>query len=134
MLRRVRSLDGTPAMLETVWLPAELCSPILEMRMEDRSLYSVLRDVLGIVPHRAVERLSATVLDEFEANELDRQPGGPALLIERDTFDADDRPIEAVKSLLRADRFSFKTELDLAAAPASPSELPDNQTPVQGNS
>jgi GntR family transcriptional regulator len=113
MLRRVRSLDGTPAVLETVWLPADLCSSLLQMRMEDRSLYSVLRDALGLIPHRATERLSATILDEFEANELDRRPGDPALLVERSTRDADGRPIEAVKSLLRADRFSFTTELDL---------------------
>lgn len=115
MLRRVRSLDGIPAMLETVWLPAELCAPILQLGMEDRSLYSVLRDTLGLVPHRATERLSATVLDDFEANELDRRPGDPALLVERITVDEARRPLEAVKSLLRADRFSFSTELDLAA-------------------
>ncbi len=119
MLRRVRLLDGTPAMLETVWLPAALCAPILQMRMEDRSLYSVLRDSLGLVPHRATERLSATVLDEFEANELERRPGDPALLVERNTFDETGRPLEAVKSLLRADRFSFTTELDLFAAQTS---------------
>lgn len=113
MLRRVRSLDGTPAVLETVWLPADLCSPLLELRMEDRSLYSVLRDALGLVPHRATERLSATILDEFEATELDGRAGDPALLVERRTTDVDGRPIEAVKSLLRADRFSFTTELDL---------------------
>lgn len=116
MLRRVRSLDGTPAALETVWLPADLCSSLLHMRMEDRSLYSVLRDALGLIPHRATERLSGTILDEFEARELDRRPGDPALLVERSTKDIDGRPIEAVKSLLRADRFSFTTELDLETA------------------
>ena len=113
MLRRVRSLDGTPAALETVWLPADRCAPLLQMRMEDRSLYVVLRDALGVIPHKATERLSATLLDEFEASELDRRPGDPALLVERSTRDGEGRPIEAVKSLLRADRFSFSTDLDL---------------------
>ncbi|HTN58735.1 MAG TPA: GntR family transcriptional regulator [Protaetiibacter sp.] len=113
MLRRVRILDGAPATLETVWLPADRCAPLLGVAMENRSLYTTLREQLGIEPHRAVERLGATVLDEFEASELDRRPGDPALLVERTTYDSDDRPIEAVKSLLRADRFSFSTELDL---------------------
>jgi len=112
MLRRVRLLDGAPATLETVWMPAERCAPLLDIAMENRSLYATLRE-LGIEPHRAVERLGATVLDEFEASELDRRPGDPALLVERTTYDRDDRPIEAVKSLLRADRFSFSAELDL---------------------
>ncbi|MBN9612342.1 MAG: GntR family transcriptional regulator, partial [Actinobacteria bacterium] len=113
MLRRVRSLDGSPAVLETVWLPADLCAPLLQMKMEDRSLFTVLRDSLGLVPHHATERLSATVLDDFEANELERRAGDPALLVERRTRMADGRPLEVVKSLLRADRFSFTTELDL---------------------
>lgn len=113
MLQRVRSLDGTPAALETVWLPAERCAGLLDLNMEDRSLYAVLRDHFGLVPSRATERLSATVLDEFEATELERRPGDPALLVERSTVDSDGRPLEVVKSLLRADRFSFTAELDL---------------------
>lgn len=112
MLRRVRLLDGAPATLETVWLPADRTAALLGLAMENRSLYATLRE-LGIEPHRAVERLGATVLDEFEASELERRPGDPALLVERTTYDPDDRPIEAVKTLLRADRFSFSAELDL---------------------
>jgi len=116
MLRRVRLLDGAPATLETVWLPADRFAALVDIPMENRSLYATLREQFGTEPHRATERLGATVLDEFEASELDRRPGDPALLVERTTYDRDDRPIEAVKSLLRADRFSFSAELDLDAA------------------
>lgn len=113
MLRRVRSLDGVPVTLETVWLPADLCAPLLTLNMTDRSLYATLRDLLGIEPKRASERLTATQLDEFEARELDQRPGSPALLVERTTTDASERCIESVKTLLRADRFSFTAQLDL---------------------
>jgi GntR family transcriptional regulator len=113
MLRRVRSLDGLPVTLETVWLPAELCSPLLTLNMTDRSLYATLRDLLGIEPRHATERLTATLLDEFEASELDQRLGEPALLVERTTTDAAGRGVEAVKTLLRADRFSFTAQLDL---------------------
>lgn len=113
MLRRVRHLDGIPATLETVWMPADLCGALLTINMTDRSLYAVLREQLGIEPKRATETLTATVLDEFEAGELDQRPGEPALLVERTTQDSDGRCIEVVKSLLRADRFSFTAELDL---------------------
>lgn len=119
MLRRVRSLDGEAATLETVWLPADRCAPLLRINMSDRSLYATLRDVLGIHPARATERLTATVLDDFEAHALDRRRGDPALLVERVTVDLDDRPVEAVKSLLRADRFSFRADLDLDAPETS---------------
>jgi len=112
MLRRVRHLDGIPATLETVWMPADLCTPLLSINMTDRSLYATLRE-LGIEPKAATETLTATVLDEFEAGELEQRPGEPALLVERSTHDADGRCIEVVKSLLRADRFSFTAQLDL---------------------
>lgn len=113
MLRRVRSLDGIPATFETVWLAAEICGALVEMNMTDRSLYATLRDQFGVVPRRATERLSATLLDDFEARELGQRPGGPALLVERTTFDENDRCVEVVKTLLRADRFSFTANLDL---------------------
>lgn len=116
MLRRVRSLDGLPVSLETVWLPADLCSSLLGLNMTDRSLYATLRDMLNIEPKQASERLTATVLDEFEAGELDQNPGQPALLVERTTRDAAGRCIEVVKTLLRADRFSLTAELELERA------------------
>ncbi|MEL0627390.1 GntR family transcriptional regulator [Salinibacterium amurskyense] len=113
MLRRVRSLDGIPATLETVWLPASVCAQLVSMNMTDKSLYSVLREQFGIEPKTANETLTGTVLDEYEAGELDQAPGAAALLVERTTHDADGRCIEVVKSLLRADRFSFTAQLDL---------------------
>lgn len=113
MLRRVRSLDGLPASFETVWMPADLCASLVSINMTDRSLYATLRDQLGIEPRRASERLTATVLDEFEAGELDQNPGQPALMVERSSYDENDRCVEVVKTLLRADRFSFTAELNL---------------------
>jgi GntR family transcriptional regulator len=119
MLRRVRSLDGSPATLETVWMPATLCKPLLDMNMTDRSLYATLRDALDIHPAHAVEHLTATVLDDFEARQLAQRRGDPALLVERVTRDAQDRAFESVKAVLRADRFAFRAELDLASSMAA---------------
>lgn len=115
MLRRARSLDGIPATLETVWLPAAVCKPLLDLNMTDRSLYATLRDVLDIRPAHAVEHLTATVLDDFEARQLAQRRGDPALLVERVTRDTEDRAFESVKAVMRADRFAFRAELDLAS-------------------
>jgi GntR family transcriptional regulator len=116
MLRRVRLLDGIPASLETVWMPATLCAPLLDLNMTNRSLYATL-EVLGIRPAHATEHLTATVLDEFEASELAQRRGAPAFLVERVTTDTEGRRFESLRGLLRADRFSFHTELDLASPP-----------------
>lgn len=117
-LQRVRLLDGTPITLETAWLPAATCHPILGLDLHDRSLYEVLAEVAGVRPAHAVERLTATVLDDFEAGHLDRPAGSAAFLVERTTTGSDGRPMEHVRTLLRADRFAFTTELELAPAPA----------------
>lgn len=118
-LRRVRSLDGVPATFETAWLPTALCAPLLGVDLTDRSLYATLRERCGLVPGTATEQLSATTLDDYEARQLGQPAGSPAFLVERTTLDDRDRPIEHVKSLLRADRFVFTATLDLEVA-ASP--------------
>lgn len=114
-LCRVRSLDGSPASLETVWLPGGRCAPLLGVDLNDRSLYDALR-AIGIHPVRGHEQLTATVLDGFEATQLGQRPGAAAFLVERVTYDADGRCVECVKSVLRADRFTIRTELDLEAS------------------
>ncbi len=118
-LRRIRDLDGVPSTLETSWLPAWMCQPILGSDLTDRSLYQVLAETVGVRPAHAEERLTATVLDEFEAGHLRRPQGSAAFLIEQLSFDHDDRPMEYVKNLLRADRFVFKTTLDLVPSGTS---------------
>ncbi|WP_163541348.1 GntR family transcriptional regulator [Occultella kanbiaonis] len=111
-LRRVRWLDGAPASFETVWMPRERTARLLEFDMDDRSLYATLAEI-GIVPVTGRETLTATVLDEYEASQLDQAEGAPAMLIERVAYDGDGTCVECVKTLLRADRFAIHTPLDL---------------------
>lgn len=110
-LRRVRILDDVPISLETVWLAADRCRPVLQGSVEG-SLYDALRTI-GITPTYGEEQLTATVLDEYEAHHLMQEPGDPAMLVDRLTYDAEGRCVECVKSLLRADRFTIRTNLDL---------------------
>lgn len=118
-LRRVRSLDGRPLSLETVWLPGDRCSALLDADLKDRSLYDALH-AIGIRPVRGYEQLSATVLDSVEADHLGQRPGTAAFLVERVTYDAENRCVESVKSILRADRFTVHTDLDLESPAPSP--------------
>jgi GntR family transcriptional regulator len=139
MLRRARSLDGVPATLETAWMPAALCAPLLDLNMTNRSLYTTLQERLGIVPAHATEHLTATVLDDFEASQLGQHRGDAALLVERVTRDMDGRNFEFVKALMRADRFTFRAELDLTAEPVVSTEhtalidVPTPDLPREGN-
>lgn len=116
-LRRVRFLDDVPTTLETSWLPASTCKPILGLNLTDQSLYAVLREVAGVCPRRAAERLTAIVLEEFEAGQLDCPAGSPALLVERTSYDGLDAAMEHVRTLLRADRVALTAQIEVADAP-----------------
>lgn len=89
----------------------------IDGHVADRSLYATLRDLVGIEPTHATETLTATVLDDFEAAELQQKPGAPALVVERTTRDADGLCFEVVKSLLRADRFAISANSIFSTTP-----------------
>lgn len=110
-VRRVRMLDGEPVSLQTAYLPAYLCSAVLEADLATTSLYKLLREACGLTPAEGKEVLSATVLDAWEAEVLGSTPGQPAFLLKRLTTDVKGRPVEFVKSVLRGDRFSFQASL-----------------------
>lgn len=118
-LRRVRDVDRVPMSFETVWLPGDRCAALVDATRPFTSLYAALAE-LGVYPHSGHERLSATCLDDFEAAHLGQRAGAPALLIDRHTFDRDGISVEQVKTLLRADRFAFSTDLALNPSERKP--------------
>lgn len=111
-LVRVRSVDGTPATYETSWLPAPIAEHLLGQDLTDASLFRLLAETRGITPDHATERLRSTVLDSFEARELETHVGSPAFRVNRTTYDAEGRPIEYVETLLRGDRYFYATTLE----------------------
>lgn len=115
-VRRVRSLDGAPLSLESVWLSASRCAGLLDVDLTQTSLYAALR-ALGVQPARAEETVTVTSLDDEAASLLEQVPGAGALLVERLTFDRDDQCVECVRTLLRSDRVAVRTLLE--GAPGS---------------
>jgi GntR family transcriptional regulator len=109
-VRRVRNADGKPMALETSHLLHDVASRILEVDLSSRSLYEELRKG-GVRIARAEQSYEAVLANDAETEHLDVPVGSPALLIERLTFDADDRPFEYVKSTYRADRYRVTTVL-----------------------
>jgi GntR family transcriptional regulator len=121
-LRRVRSMDGEALSLETSWLPTSLCRPLLDADLSTGSLNQALADLCHLRLAKGDEQLTATVVDEYEADLLGIPARSPAFLVARTTWDDEGRPVEFVKSVLRGDRFAFRTALlpDEAANPARP--------------
>lgn len=103
-LERLRSADGAPFMLERTWLPTRPLPGIAEADLGAEGLYATLRERYGIVLERAVESFEPVLLRPDEAAHLGEEAGQPALMLIRTTYDADERPMETARALLRADR------------------------------
>jgi GntR family transcriptional regulator len=81
-IRRIRSLDGAPLVLETVSLPRRLFGGI-ETGPVPNNLYSLYAARYGVTVANAREKLKAVALDADEAMLLAVAPGTPALQIDR---------------------------------------------------
>lgn len=110
-VRRVRSVEGTPLSFETSWLHGGHCMPILSIDLTGRSLNQVLTEHCGLDLDRAVERITATVTDEFESEQLQVPLRTPAFRVQRTTWTTTGQAVEFVTSVVRGDRFSFEATL-----------------------
>lgn len=108
-LWRVRLADGNPLALERATVPTRFLADPLDV---GASLYNRLR-ALGHAPHRAQQRIGATVLNRQQAGLLGVPIGTPALSIERRSFLADGRPLELMRSQYRGDAYDVVVELSL---------------------
>ncbi len=128
-LYRLRKADGVPMCLEHAVLPACILPDPTKV---SQSLYAWL-EASDRRPTRAVQVLSARMLDVSHAHLLEVATGSPCLYLEKRSFlpsdrysgkliqlseettmpvgKAPDRPIEFVRSYYRADQFEHVTEL-----------------------
>jgi GntR family transcriptional regulator len=129
-LWRVRLADGSPLALELATISTRLLPDPLDV---GASLYDRLR-ALGHTPHRALQRIGATVLNRRQASLLGVRAGTPALSIERRSFLADGRPLELMRSQYRGDAYDVLVELSLFdtkhlhAASAAPVPTPQSRS------
>ena len=93
-IRRVRSLDGQPAIAETIALPQLLFPDLADIREVPNTLYDLYERRYGVTIARAVERLSAVAADGRDAKLLGTPPGTPLLEIDRTALALDGSPVE----------------------------------------
>lgn len=112
VLKRVRLADNQPVALETSAIVAAICPGIVDKHdFSQESLYQVLREECGIriaYARQTFESRQATP-EEQEALHLD--PHTPILGITRVTYNAQEQPIEYVRSAYRGDRYKFNAIL-----------------------
>jgi len=93
-IRRVRELDGRPAIAETIAVPQKLFPDLADIRAVPNTLYDLYERRYGVTIARAVERLAAVAADGRDASLLDIAPGAPLLEIDRTALALDGTPAE----------------------------------------
>lgn len=104
-LQRLRLADGEPIALERCYLPHDRFPGLLDKDLAHNSLYKTLEESYGVRPVLAEETIEAICMNPEEASLLAVQEGSPGLLIRRITRDAQQRVLETVTTLYRADRY-----------------------------
>jgi GntR family transcriptional regulator len=107
---RLRIANGTPLAIERASLSARV---LPDPASVGASLYAVLGKS-GMRPVRAIQRISAGLLDEGDAALLGVAPQSASLNIERISYLASGKVVEFTRSRYRADAYDFVAELRIS--------------------
>lgn len=107
-IKRLRSADGTPLMIERTYLPTGKFGSFDLSMLEECSLYTVIEKTYGQVIHVAEEELYASVARYADAELLAIDEGDPVLDLVRTTYNEQDEVVEYTLSVARADQFKYK--------------------------
>ncbi|TDP72719.1 GntR family transcriptional regulator [Roseateles toxinivorans] len=108
-LRRLRSLDDVPRLVEEIWLPLPLCSALQD---GDTSawgdlLYPHLAAACGVHVHRAVDEIGFGQLNAADAKALKLPTGHPSAVVRRQAFDLTGRCVECRTTRGDANAFQY---------------------------
>lgn len=108
---RLRSVDGTPIVLVSTYLPHNLCAGLLDADLSDQSLYEFVEKECGLTLAYGRRTIGAVPASEYEAKLLKVDKGAPLILLDSVSYLADGSPVEYYRALHRGDRSQFEVEL-----------------------
>ncbi len=113
-LRRVLAYQGTPTILEDVWLPGGPFKGLTAERLTSYRgpMYALFETEFGVRMVRAEEKIRAVAADAASAKLLEVPPGEPLLSVERIAYTYNDVPMELRRGLYRTDTHHYKNELN----------------------
>ena len=110
-IKRVRSLENLPLMLEDLYLPESVFRGFDQIDISQELLYPIYDAKFNTPVTWADEYLWPENAGRETAATLGIEPGDPVICIERVAFTHGDRPIEFRISVGRGDRFRYHIEL-----------------------
>lgn len=109
-IERLRLADGEPLMLETAYIPVQIC-PTLNREQLNDSLYATIRECSGSSPQEAVEIYEAVTLSKRDAELLHMRAGEAGFRIQRISKNTAGQIFEYCIELARGDRNKFQIVL-----------------------
>jgi GntR family transcriptional regulator len=107
---RLRLSKDIPLLLETIFVPANLCPGLEQEELAYTSLYTLMEAHYRLRLKRTRQTMEATLANEYESELFGIAPGTPMILVEGVTYLAEERPAEYFKAIYRGDRFKFEVE------------------------
>ena len=106
-MHRLRLIKDEPVHLSTSFLPYSIAAPLLEIDLNDTSLYRVMDEKLGLRVTRVDRRVFARLADKWEAEHL-RLPKVSAIMVLKGTaFSVIEKPVEYSIARFPTDRSQF---------------------------
>ena len=109
VMRRVRSIDGEPAVLLKNWVLLDKCPGLEQEDFSEVGLFEAIERVSGKRIKYGVRTFSARLVEKGEADLIGRRPGDPIMFITQLTYGQDDEPIEYSNILLRTDKYQVSS-------------------------
>jgi GntR family transcriptional regulator len=110
-VHRLRGVREEFFILDTTYLPYELCPEVLTVDLSSRSLYAFLEEDLRFVIERAHRTIEAVLATEYVAKKLDLNVGDPLILFESVAYLGDGTPIEYFQGYHSSRRTRFTVDL-----------------------
>lgn len=109
-LKRLRFLNGQPAIIESVIQPLSVFPDIDKEPELPNSLYTLYQDKYGISIVMVHDELRATTLPEHLAEFLELPEGSPVLMVERASSHIDGRVVELSRAYCSSEKFVYSVQ------------------------
>ncbi len=112
-VRRVLSFDGSPTVLDDIWLPGALFKGLTAERLADYKgpMYGLFESEFGVRMIRAEEQIRAVLADAPSATLLDVAAGAALLSVERLSMTYGDKAVELRRGLYNTAAHFYRNEL-----------------------
>lgn len=109
-IRRLRRLNGQPAVIEEIFLDAD-CAPDLSKADLSESLYLYYREKLGLWITSAEDRFDVAPIPDWAPSEFGQTPGTPVLLVTRVSLTSDDKRVEVSRGWIDTNVATYVSRL-----------------------